>query len=133
MTRKTKSLIGLSCAGLLLLGIGLSLLWLDQPHFQSAYRAITVGMTREQVEQLVPPRPKRDPDARQGHVLAVEWEGIRGSGRALWPKEGQPADSELQGSILYDEPQPTYSQVPGGDITISEAETGKLLAVGRLW
>src|SRR6516165_853932 len=132
MTRNTKGLIGLFCGALLLLSLGLFLCW-DRPPFQSAHRAITIGMTRQQVEQLVPPRPELDPDARQGIVLAVEWEGIRGSGRAFWPKLGSPPDSELRGSILYDEPQRSYSRVPGGEITVSEEGTGKLLAVGCMW
>jgi hypothetical protein len=133
MKSKKKAILGIAFGLLVLLLIAAYVVWSDRPPYEAAYRAIEMGMTEAEVERLVARPPANvDPERRQGAVLAIEWEGVRGRGHAPYPAEGSPYDPTLKESMIHNQDGfYAWGHAPGTGIVVSEAGTGKLVAKGK--
>jgi hypothetical protein len=133
MTPRRRRLLAVSVAGLLVLGAGA--LWLfvgARPSpYNGAYGKIRLGMTRAEVDALLPEPNAFDQARASGHVRWFDWEGmVNGEPRRVQTgdADGVPADAFFRSA----------NRLPrrnDGDnlVAILDRQTGKTLARQKKW
>jgi hypothetical protein len=133
MTPRRRRLLAVSVAGLLVLGVGA--LWLfvgARPSpYNGAYGKIRLGMTRAEVDALLPEPNAFDQARASGPVLWFDWEGmVNGKPRRVQTGDADavPADAFFVSAIRH-----SIRDEGDNGLAILDRQTGDTLARLEFW